>query len=104
LCAGYTSISTDTKCLGSEQTFATTTRNKREAWRFKLESLYYTQINGVPTEFPGPIKDQYILVQLKDTGTGKKEVLTVVPPADHRVGILGTVRVPLSGSAIVTDT
>jgi len=82
------------ECVDAEQTYGTTTRNKDEAWTFTLESLYYTQVNGTPTEYPGPIKDQYILVQNKDTGTGKKEVLTVVPPSDRRDGILGTVRVP----------
>jgi len=90
------------KCLGAEQTYATTTLNKDEAWRFKVEQVFYTHVDGSPTEFPCPIENHYILVQAKDTG--KREVLTVVPPTEIRLGTLGTVRVPLAGSAIVTDT
>ena len=75
------------------QIYATTTRNKEDAWKFRLEPVSTAQVNEFLAGFPVPVKDRYILVQVQDTGN--KEVLTVQPPIEDLVGTLGTVRNPV---------
>jgi len=84
----YTRASIDARVPG--QVYATTTRNKEDAWKFRLESVPNALANESLGESSASPQDGYILVQVKDTG--KKEVLTVQPPLDDLVGSLGTVR------------